>query len=88
MGYFSNGTDLAFYQEQYCSRCVHLPSPHAIYWGCPVMDAHRAYSYELCNETTPGKRILDMLIPMDGVNNGPCAMFVERPEIKERENDV
>ena len=80
MGYFSNSDEHMRFQDQYCSRCIHAPQPDVIDYGCPVMDAHWIYNYELVNSEAPGKAILDMLIPPDGAWNGQCAMFVERQE--------
>ena len=73
MGYFSNGTEGAVYSDTWCSNCQH-------YDQCPVWAAHLLYNYELCNDTGPGRAILDMLIPPteDGLSNGQCAMFLRR----------
>lgn len=78
MGYFSNGTEGQIYQDQYCRRCIYYGPPEGP--GCPVWGAHLFYSYELCNvpaEESPGKAILDMLIPMspDRLSNEQCRMF-------------
>lgn len=76
MAYFSNGTEGEQYEEKYCERCIHYGDENK---GCPIWDAHLFFSYELCNkENDPGKQILDMLIPMDGVWAGECRMFVEK----------
>ncbi len=73
MGYFSNGTEGEMYQERWCSRCVRDKEE-----GCPVWIAHLLYSYQLCNSPEdPGKVMLDMLIPREGIYNGQCAMFSE-----------
>lgn len=74
MGYFSNGTEFDYFESKYCSRCVHQSDERS----CPVADAHFLFSYELCNEEKhPGKVMLDMLIPVEGIGNGQCTMFVE-----------
>ena len=77
MAYFYCATEGADYAERYCRKCGHTPDPDSPGFGCPVMDAHWLYSYQLCNaKEHPGKLMLDMLIPMDEHNNpGPCAMF-------------
>ena len=78
MAYFSNGTEGMIYEEKWCSRCVHAPTEDC---ECVVLQAHALYSYELCNEKgTPGKTILDMMIPMsdDGLFPEKCAMFLEK----------
>jgi hypothetical protein len=91
MGYFSNGTEGAMFEEAWCSRCVHSDLGPGQELGvdppCPVWMAHTLYAYELCNEEEhPGKVILDMLIPRkivkasDGYDIGvnECAMFQPR----------
>lgn len=79
MGYFSNGTEGDMYREKWCERCVHgIAGGDDL--GCPVWDAHLLYAYRLCNEkpaANPGKAMLDMLIPREGLGNGQCAMFIE-----------
>lgn len=73
MAYFSNGIEQEGYSERYCEKCVHGQD---IEKGCPVMDAHFLYGYDLCNEKEhPGKVILEMLIPTKGVYPAKCAMF-------------
>lgn len=62
MAYFSNGTEGMAYEDRHCAECVHGQDQEK---GCPVMDAHYLYAYELCNSKEAGKVILDMLIPMD-----------------------
>lgn len=72
MGYFSNGTEGEIYFQSYCEKCIHGDS-------CPVWDAHLAFNYDCCNATgTPGKAILDALIPRQGIENLQCTMFVRR----------
>ena len=75
MGYFSNGTEAAIYQAEWCNRCVHDEE------ACPVWVAHLIFNYDLVNapSSTPGGAILDMLIPREGVFNGQCTMFKEAP---------
>jgi hypothetical protein len=90
MGYFSNGTEGALFEERFCNRCVHSEIGRGEEIGvgkpCPVWMAHLLYAYELCNEEEhPGKVILDMLMPRvefvasDGIKafDNECAMFVE-----------
>lgn len=36
MGYFSNGTEGADYEEKYCNHCVHQLEDY----GCPCWNAH------------------------------------------------
>ncbi len=80
MGYFSNGTEGAIYEETFCARCVHYDEPGEDK-PCPIWMMHLLYAYELCNEDEhPGKVMLDSFIPRreeDGLNgNGRCTMFV------------
>lgn len=88
MGYFSNGTEGAMFEEAWCSRCVHSDISGDREIGvdppCPVWMAHTLFAYDLCNSKGEGKQILDMLIPnerpiaADGLPAGPvvgCAMF-------------
>lgn len=83
MAYFYCGTEGADYAEHYCRRCVHSKDENAPGNGCPVMDAHWLWAYELCNKhEDPAKRMLEMLIP--GGNGGKpieqCRMFHPKPE--------
>ena len=81
MGYFSNGTEGLLYQEQYCFRCVHYGPKEGP--GCPIWGAHLFYAYSLCNDTpgkSPGKAMLDMLIPMEGIENLQCRLFYPAAE--------
>lgn len=89
MGYFSNGTEGMAFQERYCFHCRNWRDlEDGRGEGCPIWDAHLLYSYELCNSETPGKVILDMLIPRtlikasDGlpVPDNECAMFLPRAD--------
>lgn len=88
MGYFSNGTEGAMFEEAWCSRCVHSDISGDREIGvdppCPVWMAHTLFAYDLCNEKEhPGKVILDALIPLkmvtasDGIDVqvNECAMF-------------
>ena len=76
MAYFYCGTEVADYAEHYCRNCVHSKREDAPGFGCPVMDAHWLYAYELCMEMKhPGKVMLDMLIPEGERGPAECAMF-------------
>ena len=79
MGYFSNGSEGMDYEERYCRKCIHFGPEEGP--GCPVWGAHLAFNYQVCNDPpeSPGKGILDALIPMseDGLSNLQCKMFVE-----------
>ena len=71
MAYFSNGTEGALYQEEYCDRCIHRDD-------CAVWDAHLAFNYRECNNKDS---ILHFLIPRteSGLSNGECRMFKGAP---------
>jgi hypothetical protein len=71
MGYFSNGTEGAGYEETYCQRCIHF-KPDDL---CPVWAAHLDHSYTECNNPNT---ILNYLIPRKGVENLRCTMFIEQ----------
>lgn len=88
MGYFSNGTEGAMFEEAWCARCVHSDIGPGKEIGvdppCPIWFAHMLYAYKLCNEKEhPAKVILDALIPQKmvtasdghGVGVNECAMF-------------
>ena len=83
MGYFSNGTEGAIYEETFCARCVHYDNEIGEDQPCPIWMMHLLYAYELCNEgeDNPGKVMLDSFIPRreeGGLNgNGRCTMFVQ-----------
>jgi hypothetical protein len=74
MGYFSNGTSGALYEEQYCANCIHGQDHDK---GCAVWDAHLVNNYDECNNE---KSILHQLIPRDGVDNKKCLMFMQVEE--------
>ena len=74
MGYFSNGTEGADYEDMFCARCIHGDETGA--GKCPVMLAHYLYNYA---EADKPNSILHLLIPItDDDLNAECAMFVER----------
>ena len=87
MGYFSNGTEGEMFEERWCVNCRHSDISGGRELGvdppCPVWMAHTLFAYELCNSKSPGKTILDMLIPTkmvtasDGFDlpTNECAMF-------------
>lgn len=85
MGYFPNATAWEVWASDNCFKCAHWPKDDEAP-ACPVEMAHMLYSYELCNDTGPGKSILDMLIPpaKDGVGCGRCAMFKDRDGLSDK----
>jgi hypothetical protein len=77
MGYFSNGMEAAYYEEMYCSKCVHTREEKEDGTGaCPLWMAHVLHNYDECNNE---KSILHELIPRskNGLGNEQCSMFVE-----------
>lgn len=86
MGYFPNATAWDDWAADNCFKCDHWPKDDD---GppCPVEHAHMLYCYDLCNEGgTPGKTILDLLIPetKDGLGCEKCAMFRPRHGVTEK----
>ncbi len=90
MGYFSNGDEGYYYEEKYCSNCVHQGDLE-VGPMCPVWGLHLSWSYEqdVNNKDTEGatpagvKRIaLSTFIPQqkDGIFNDECRMFHRKPE--------
>jgi len=84
MAYFSSSSEAHRWQHDNCSRCVHEPDPDAGK-NCPILMLHETYNYD----QFPGnripvaradaiKRILEALIPMDGMRPGKCSMLVEK----------
>ena len=77
MGYFCNGSEGHYFENLYCSRCVHRDGPDGTS-GCAVMLSHLLFAYTLCNEKEDeGKQILDILIPRKDGFNEQCKMFHE-----------
>lgn len=81
MGYFSNGSEGADYEERYCRRCV-----HDVNHDCPVLLIHVIYNYDQIDdkgsgETTLGN-ILGAFIPVseDRLSNEQCTMFMPLKE--------
>lgn len=85
MGYFSNGTEGMMYEEAFCRRCIHYGPEEGP--GCPVWLAHLLFAYEECNSDSNAKTMLDMLIPVKGIDNQQCMMFVEKEAPKSDEWD-
>jgi len=79
MGYFSNGTSGAYYQDDYCFRCKHWRLDDTGTEGCPVWDAHLIHNYSECNKADS---ILHFFIPRNGVKNLACTMFISRTKSK------
>jgi hypothetical protein len=81
MGYFSNGTQGGFYNEEYCFHCAHWQyDVETDTEGCPVWDAHINSDQREMAETDS---LLHLLIPrgQDG-QNLECAMFLSKSKLK------
>lgn len=77
MAYFANGFEGELFQAENCDHCVNWKDNGSGSEGCPILDAHMLFAYQLCNEKDqPGKVILDMLIPDAKPGETPrCAML-------------
>lgn len=88
MGYFSNGTEGAMFEEAFCVRCVHYDHELGVDKPCPVWMAHLLFAYDECNSNSNAKTILDMLIDDEKVTapdgheftSQRCRMFSEETE--------
>jgi len=79
MAYFSNGTEHAIYEDEYCHKCHFYPEEETC--GCPVMEIHWAYNYDQFDKTDRGKElasILGLFIPTEELYAGKCRFFLER----------
>jgi hypothetical protein len=77
MAYFPNGTAGMYYEEQYCSRCVHFRGPDGDS-GCAVWLLHLLFNYEQVNDDDhPIRVMLNTLIPEteDKLGAEQCALF-------------
>lgn len=69
MGYFSNGTEEADYEEKYCKKCYHDED-------CPILLAHLIHNSDECNNKNS---ILHLFIPRDKDGyNEKCKMLTEK----------
>lgn len=74
MAYFSNGTEGMRYESEYCDKCAHCEP------GCLVWFLHMEWNYEQTKDESKQKA-LETLIPMDGLVNGKCTMFIEKGKL-------
>ena len=72
MGYFANGTEGEYYQNEYCYGCIHWKEDDRGL-GCPVWDLHLLHNAE-----KEYKADLDMFIPREGVFNKQCVMYLKQ----------
>ncbi len=73
MAYFANGDAQEDYEERWCDRCVHGPTPERDE-GCAIMLVHLAYNYQALDEPEI-QAILDTLIPTQGLEPAQCRLF-------------
>ena len=72
MGYFANSTEGVIYQNRFCSRCRHGCDEE----GCMIWSIHITYNYSQFDEGLEEvQKILDALIPREGIENKECTMF-------------
>ena len=71
MGYFSNGSEGADYQERYCNHCV-----HDVNLDCPIWMLHLLWNSEAAGDEDKAY-VLNRFIPIDGITNGECTMFID-----------
>jgi hypothetical protein len=87
MGYFSNGSQAADYQAQFCDRCFHDRDNN-----CPILLLHLLWNYDAVgrNADETKKIALNTFIPCEGIQNKQCLMFVPcaliSDEIRQSEN--
>lgn len=76
MAYFPNGTSGEWYQNEYCSRCLHDENH-----DCAVWLAHLVTDYHDKNgEISEVGKVLNFLIHSDGnIGYEQCKMFVRKP---------
>ena len=73
MAYFSSGTEGADYKARYCLRCAnHRDLNDGRGAGCPIWDAHLFFN----GDTDGARKVLDALIPREGLGNGECKAFL------------
>ncbi len=77
MGYFSNGTEGASYEESVCRHCKHEPTDHH---GCAVLMAHSLWNYAAAGKDADSEKaaVLEAMIPCVGIRNGVCTLFAAR----------
>ena len=77
MAYFANSTEGEFFKEENCYKCKNWGKNEEDAGGCPIMDLHLFYSYELANSKTKAKKMLDFLIPSKAGVIPKCSMLLK-----------
>ena len=81
MGYFSNGSEGLYYQEEFCLKCVNWTDNGSGSEGCPIMDLHSRWNYDAIGKDADvvKQQALSHFIPRSGICNEKCTMFQIRP---------
>jgi hypothetical protein len=73
MGYFSNGTEGADYQYNYCEKCLNSDNPDTP--GCAIWDLHLLYAYQLANSKSLAKKFELIPLTKNHSENLQCKLF-------------
>lgn len=79
MGYFPNGTSNEFYTGHFCANCRNWRyDEETDTYGCPIMDLHLLWNYDAVGSDADltKKSALNMFIPIAGIENQECKMFL------------
>ena len=74
MGYFPSGLSISAYEIDYCCNCANYAEGK-----CTVLSMHLIWNYDQVGNEDIGK-MLNILIPRDGIENTECAMFRKEEE--------
>jgi len=85
MGYFANSTESEMFKDDNCYQCLNWRDlEDGRGFGCPIIDLHQMYNYELCNSKSKAKQMLDFFIPEFDYKRSiqpPCSMFLKDKSI-------
>ena len=77
MGYFPSGLSLDAYENDYCINCANYAEGE-----CTVFCMHLLWNYDqVDNEAV--RKMLNILIPREGIDNTECAMFRKKGALRE-----
>lgn len=79
MGYFPNSCANEFYTSKYCDKCKNWRfDEDTDTFGCPIMDLHMIWNYDAVGKDADKskKTALSMFIPIVGIENAECQMFL------------
>jgi hypothetical protein len=80
VAYFANGSEGDYYEDKYCSKCVHEEN-------CAVLHLHSIWNYQAWGGNIPCTALpeskvkfeaLNTLWPREDDHNGECSMFYQR----------